>query len=188
MTSHPICANDLLHGQRANRGYIFRPPVQGARIPPSPAQPPTEKIVRTAALVLLLGCTCLAASSPERETSATRADVPHDVTLRIEAMGTAPVVVHVVSISGGLRLASDTSALEQPELVVRTPAQVVVGKSVDQLELTTEHNLAVSVRFDAGASARERALRPWGRALLFRRSAEGDLVPQAHAMQLVPTE
>ena len=144
--------------------------------------------MRTAALVLLLGSICLAASSPGRETPATRADVPHDVTLRIEAMGTAPVVVHLVSISGGLRLASDTSTIEQPELVVRTPAQVVVGKSVVQLELTTEHNLAVSVRFDAGASARERALRPWGRALLFRRSAEGDLIPKAHTMQLVPPE
>lgn len=144
--------------------------------------------MRTVPLVLLLGCTCLAASAPGREASATRADVPHDVTLRIEAMGPAPVVVHLVSISGGLRLASDTSTLEQPELVVRTPAQVVVGRSVSQLEITTEHNLAVTVRFDAGASARERALRPWGRALLFRRSAEGDLIPKAHTMQLVPPE
>lgn len=144
--------------------------------------------MRTAALVLLLGATSLAASSPGRVTRAARADVPHDVTLRIEAMGSAPVVVHLVSMSGGLRLASDTSTLERPELVVRTPAQVVVVGSVSQLEITTEHNLAVSVRFDAGASARERALRPWGRALLFRRSTDGDLIPQAHTMQLVPPE
>ena len=144
--------------------------------------------MRTAALVLLLGATSLAASSPGRVIRAARADVPHDVTLHIEAMGSAPVVVHLVSMSGGLRLASDTSTLERPELVVRTPAQVVVVGSVSQLEITTEHNLAVSVRFDAGASARERALRPWGRALLFRRSTDGDLIPQAHTMQLVPPE
>lgn len=144
--------------------------------------------MRTAALVLLLGSICLAASSPGRVGRTARADVPHEVTLRIEAMGRAPVVVHVVAASRGLRLLSDTSTVEQRELVVRTPAQVVVGGSVDQLELTTEHNLAVSVHFEAGASARERALRPWGRALLFRRSAEGDLVPQAHTVQLVPPE
>lgn len=144
--------------------------------------------MRTAALVLMLGSTSLAASSSGREISATRADVRHEVTLRIEAMSAAPVFVHLVSVGGGLRLASDTSALPQPQLVVRTPAQVVVDGSVDQLEITTEHNLAVSVRFDAGASVRERALRPWGRALLFRRSAEGDLVPQAHTMNLVPSE
>ena len=144
--------------------------------------------MRTAALVLLIGSICLAASSPGRVTRAPRADVPHDVTLRIEAMGAAPVVVHLVSPGGGLRVASDTSALPQGELVVRTPAQILVGSSVSQLELTTEHNLAVSLRFDADASARERALRPWGRALLFRRSADGDLIPQAHTMQLVPPE
>jgi hypothetical protein len=91
--------------------------------------------VRTAALVLLLGSTSLAASSPGRVTRTARADVPHDVTLRIEAMGSAPVVGHLVSPGGG-----------------------------------------------------ERALRPWGRALLFRRSADGDLLPQAHTMQLVPPE
>ena len=144
--------------------------------------------MRTAALVLVLGSIGLGVSSPGRVTRATRTDVPHDVTLRIEAMGSAPVVVHVVSPGGGLRIAADTSAPPQRELVVRTPAKVKVAGGVNQLELTTEHDLAVSVRFDAGASARERALRPWGRALLFRRSAEGDLVPQAHAMQLVPTE
>ena len=142
--------------------------------------------MRAAALVILLGSASLATSSPAGVTRAPRADLSYEVTLRIEAMGPAPVVVHVVSASGGLRLASDTSALQRPELVVRTPAQVVVDSSVRQLELTTERNLAVSVRFDAGASARERALRPWGRALLFRRSAEGDLIPQAHTMQLVP--
>lgn len=142
--------------------------------------------MRAAALVVLLGSTCLAASVPGRATPAARAQVPHDVTLRIEAMGGARVVVHLVSPGGGLRVASDTSTLPQRELVVRTPAMVVVAGSVDQLEITTEHNLPVSVRFDAGASARERALRPWGRALLFRRSAEGDLIPKAHTMQLVP--
>ena len=144
--------------------------------------------MRTAALVLLLGSTSLAASSPARVTRAARADAPHDVTLRIEAMGSAPVVVHLVTPGGGLRVASDTSAPPQRELLVRTPAQVVVAGSVDQLEITTEHNLAVILRFEAGASARERALRPWGRALLFRRSTEGDLIPQAHTMQLVPPE
>ncbi len=144
--------------------------------------------MRIAALAVLLGSTCLAASPFSRETAAKRADVPHEVTLRIEAMERAPAVVHLVSLGGGLRTASDPSALPQRELTVRTPAQVVVGGIVDQLELTTEHNAAVSVHFDAGASARERALRPWGRALLFRRSAEGDLVPQARAVQLVPPE
>ena len=144
--------------------------------------------MRIAALVVLIGSICLDTSSPGRVTRAARRNVPHDVTLRIETMGAVPAVVHLVSQGGGLRVASDTSALPQGELVVRTPAQILVGGSVSQLEITTEHNLAVSVRFEAGATARERALRPWGRALRFRRSADGDLVPQVQTMQIVPPE
>lgn len=110
----------------------------------------------------------------------------HEVTVRIEALGTGPVQVHLVSPDTALRIIPDSTLTAVRALTVRTPVVVVVSELASEVRVTTEHDLAVRVVFENGATARERAQRPWGRQLLFRRSEDGDLLSRAQVLQLVP--
>ena len=84
------------------------------------------------------------------------------------------------------RLPLDSTARPVEPTVLRTPVRLDVDTHVQQIEIVTEGNRAVRVTFDTGASAVERAQRVWGREIVLRRSFDGDLVPRAQAVQLLP--
>ena len=78
-------------------------------------------------------------------------------------------------------------SVDADSLTVKTPADVRIDSSVKRLQLSTEGNLAIRVRFTEGASEKERALAPWGRRLTFVRAADGDLEPEAEVVPAQPT-
>lgn len=111
----------------------------------------------------------------------------HAVTLRLTAFTRDTIVVHVVQSQRPLRLTADTTQHFVDSLIVRTPVDVRVDSAVKRLQLSTEGNRAIRVRFTDGASEKERALAPWGRRLTFVRTADGDLKPEAEVMPVQPT-
>jgi hypothetical protein len=110
----------------------------------------------------------------------------HAVTLHLSAFTNEVVVVHIASKPAGLALSTDPIERIADSLTVRTPVDVRVSAAVQRLQLTTEGNLAIRVRFDEGASEKERALAPWGRRLTFVRTPEGDLRPEAELLPAQP--
>jgi hypothetical protein len=78
-------------------------------------------------------------------------------------------------------------SVDVDSLRVKTPADVRLDSAVKRVQLSTEGNLAIRVRFTDGASEKERALAPWGRRLTFVRVADGDLEPEAEVMPAQPT-
>ena len=115
---------------------------------------------------------------------------PHAVTLRLTAFTPESVVVHVVKSQLALPLAAPTAPTSGrfiDTLTVRTPVDLRVDSAIKRLQLSTERNLAIRVRFTDGASGKEQALAPWGRRLSFVRSADGDLAPEAEVMPAHPT-
>ena len=112
-------------------------------------------------------------------------ETPHQVTLHLTAFTNEAVVIHIVQSQRALPLRADSAHLTD-SLTVRTPADVRVDAAVQRLQLSTEGNLAIRVRFTDGASDKERALAPWGRRLTFVRSAEGDFQPEAEVMPAQP--
>ncbi len=109
----------------------------------------------------------------------------HAVTLRLTAFTREAVVVHVVQSRREQRSADTTQRLVD-SLTVKTPVDVRVDSAVKRIQLSTEGNLAIRVRFTDGASDKERALAPWGRRLTFIRAANGDLEPEAEVMPAQP--
>jgi hypothetical protein len=77
-------------------------------------------------------------------------------------------------------------SVDADSLTVKTPVDVRVDSAVKRVQLSTEGNLAIRVRFTDGASDKERALAPWGRRLTFIRAADGDLEPDAEIMPAQP--
>jgi hypothetical protein len=144
--------------------------------------------MRSLGLVFAL-CLVLFGMRPAAITSSSAYD-GHDVTVRIEALGKTPVVVHLSSPDSALRLVTDSTSNSSAtnRLTVRTPALVFIGARAGEVQVVTERDMAVQIKIDDGASARERAQHTWGRQLLFRRSRGGDLVPQAQALQLLPVQ
>ena len=78
-------------------------------------------------------------------------------------------------------------SVDDDSLTVKTPADVRLDSAVKRVQLLTEGNLAIRVRFTDGASGKERALAPWGRRLTFVRGADGDFEPEAEVMPAQPT-
>lgn len=111
----------------------------------------------------------------------------HPVTLRLTAFTRDTVVIHIVESRRPVRPSADTAQHFVDTLTVRTPVDVRVDSAVQRLQLATERNLAILVRFTDGASEKERALAPWGRRLTFVRAADGDLQPEAEVMPIQPT-
>ena len=113
------------------------------------------------------------------------AGVAHAVTMHLESFtGKGVVAVHLSSVPFGLR-ATDTSRVALDTLTVRTPADVRVTAEANRVELRTEGNLAVRVTFTDGASSSERAIRAWGRRLLFVR-VDGDFQQSAEVLPALP--
>ena len=111
----------------------------------------------------------------------------HPVTLHLTAFTREVVVVHIVQSHRALQASADTTQHFRDSLTVRTPADVRVDSAVERVQLSTEGNLAIRVRFTDGASEKERALAPWGRRLTFIRTADGDFEPEAQVMPAEPT-
>ena len=114
------------------------------------------------------------------------APAPHAVGLRIESFTNEPVIVRVTMRDTATRLPLDSVTRAVEPTVLRTPVRFDVDTHVQQVEILTEGNRAVRVTFDSGASAVERAQHVWGREIVLQRSSEGDLVPRAQAVQLLP--
>jgi hypothetical protein len=114
------------------------------------------------------------------------APAPHTVGLRIESFTDQPVVVRVTMRVPVTRLPPDSTGRAVEPMVLHTPARLEIDAHIEQIALVTDGNRAVRLTFERGASAVERAQRVWGRELVLRRSAEGDLVSLAHAVQLLP--
>ena len=110
----------------------------------------------------------------------------HAVTLHLSAFTNAIVVVHMASTPAGLALSTEPMGRVADSLTVRTPVDVRVDAGVQRLQLRTEGNLAIRLRFDEGASEKERALAPWGRRLTFVRTPDGDLRPEAELLPAQP--
>ena len=119
---------------------------------------------------------CLRAASPAPA---------HAVTMRFESFTKDTVVVHITTTPAGIQLSSDTTNFVQSLRIV-TPADVRVSSAANRVTIATEGDVAVRVRLTDGASAAERALKPWGRRLAFVR-VNGDLEPQAQAELIKPT-
>jgi hypothetical protein len=111
----------------------------------------------------------------------------HAVTLRLTSFTREGVVVHVVQ-SHRMPPSAGTiqRSVDADSLTVKTPVDVRVDSAVKRVQLSTEGNLAIRVRFTDGASDKERALAPWGRRLTFIRAADGDLEPDAEIMPAQP--
>ena len=129
---------------------------------------------------------CLILPAPPRV--AIQSPPSHAVSLRLESLGQFPAVVHLTSPDTALRVMADSMPSSVRTLTVRTPALIAVSAEASELHVATEGNVAVRIIFESGASTRERALHAWGRQLLFRRSSDGDLVPQSQALQLLPAK
>jgi hypothetical protein len=129
---------------------------------------------------------CLILPAPQRATILSPA--AHAVTLRLETLGPLPAVVHLTSPDTALRVMADSMPGAVRTLTVRTPVLIAVSSEASEVKVATEGNVAVRIIFENGASARERALHAWGRQLLFRRSSDGDLLPQSQALQLLPAK
>ena len=111
----------------------------------------------------------------------------HPVTLHLASFTREVVVVHVVQSRRPLQVSGDTTQRFIDTLTVRTPADLRVDSAVKRMQLATEGNLAIRVRFTDGASEKERALAPWGRRLTFVRTGNGDLESEAQVMPAEPT-
>ena len=119
-------------------------------------------------------------------TASTGAD--HTVTLHLTSFTAQAVVVHIVqSHRMPLSIGTIQRSVDGDSLTVKTPADVRLDSAVKRVQLSTEGNLAIRVRFTDGASEKERALAPWGRRLTFVRGADGDLKPEAEVMPAQPT-
>lgn len=111
----------------------------------------------------------------------------HPVTLHLASFTREVVVVHIVKSQRPLQVSGDTAQHFIDTLTVRTPVDVQVDSAVKRVQLWTEGNLAIRVRFTEGASERERALAPWGRRLTLVRTANGDFESEAQVMPAEPT-
>ena len=112
----------------------------------------------------------------------------HAVTLRLTSFTGQAVVVHIVqSHRRSLSTGTIQRSVDFDSLTVKTPADVLLDSAVKRVQLSTEGNVAIRVRFTDGASEKERALAPWGRRLTFVRRADGDLEPEAEVMPAQPT-
>ena len=109
----------------------------------------------------------------------------HPVSLHLTSFTSQTVSVHVSATPAGVQLAADTSQHFVEARTVQTPVDLRVSASADTLRLTTDGNLAISVRFTEGASAAERVLVPWGRRLMFVR-VNGDFRPNAELLPAQP--
>lgn len=136
----------------------------------------TQKI--SAILIAAASASLMAGYSLPRTVKHLRKVPAHAVVVRVDGFTAERIVVRITSSPPGLEEPTDTTKRFPDTITVRTPAEVRVSAAVQRLELSTEGNLAIRVRFTNGASASERLLRPWGRRLLFRR-VDGDLQPEA---------
>lgn len=129
------------------------------------------------------GARCESSSSTER---GVRLPAPHAIGLRIESFTDQPVTVHVTLRDTVTRLPHDSTTRSVEPTILRTPVHLDVDAGIRQVEIVTEGNRAVRVTFDTGPSAVERAQRVWEREIVLRRSIDGDLVPRAQTVQLLP--